>query len=88
MADTSQTVADNRTHHSDRSVGVEDLAGVRSRVSWQAILAGAALALALYFLLTLLGAAIGLSIRDTADGRAIGVGPPSTPSSSPPCACS
>lgn len=56
------------------SVGIEDLAGVRSRISWGAILAGAVLALSLYFLLTLLGAAIGLSVSDRFDGRNIGAG--------------
>lgn len=79
MADTSATVANNRAdhnhaHHPDQPVGVEDVVGVRSRVSWPAILAGSVSALALSFLLTLLGGAIGLSVRDTADGRAIGVG--------------
>ncbi len=43
----------------------EDVLAVRSRVSWGAIFAGAMVALALYFLLTLLGGAIGLSVRDT-----------------------
>jgi hypothetical protein len=44
------------------TVGVEDVLPVRSRVSWGAIFAGAMVALALYFLLTLLGAAIGFSV--------------------------
>lgn len=56
------------------ALGVEDVSGVRSRVSWQAILAGGMTSLALSFLLALLGGAIGLSIRDAADGRTIGVG--------------
>lgn len=47
-----------------RSVSAEDLMPVRSRISWGAVIAGSALALALYFLLTLLGAAVGLSISD------------------------
>lgn len=55
-------------------VGVEDIAGVRSRVSWQAILAGAVVALALYLVLSLLGTAIGLSVSDRVDGRAVGIG--------------
>lgn len=55
-------------------VGVEDLTGVRSRLSWGAILAGAILAIALYFLLTLLGGAIGLSVSGRADAKAIGIG--------------
>ncbi|MBY0524496.1 MAG: hypothetical protein K2R98_13905 [Gemmataceae bacterium] len=45
-------------------VGVEDLMPVRSRVSWGAIFAGAVIALATYLIFTLLGAAIGLSVRD------------------------
>jgi hypothetical protein len=40
----------------------EDLVPVRSRVSWGAIFAGAVVALAVYFLFSLLGAAIGLSV--------------------------
>jgi len=56
------------------SVGVEDVTGVRSRVSWQAILAGAIVSLAIYLVLTLLGTAIGLSVSDRVDGRSIGVG--------------
>jgi hypothetical protein len=43
----------------------EDLLPVRSRVSWGAIFAGAVLALAVYLVLTLLGGALGLSVRDT-----------------------
>jgi MFS family permease len=56
------------------SVGTEDVTGVRSRVSWPAVLAGSVLALALYFLLTLLGSAIGFSISDKFEGRNIGIG--------------
>src|SRR4051794_18777583 len=41
----------------------EDVTPVGSRVSWGAIFAGAVTALALYFLLTLLGAALGLSLN-------------------------
>jgi hypothetical protein len=46
----------------DHSVLPEDLLPVRSRISWGAIVAGSVLSLALYFLLTLLGGAIGFSI--------------------------
>jgi len=56
------------------SVGVEDVVGVKSRICWGAILAGSALAIALYFLLTLLGGAIGLSVSDKFEGRDIGIG--------------
>ena len=64
------------------------MAGVRSRVSVPAILAGAMTALALSFLLALLGGAVGLSMRDAADGRTSGWGRPCTPFSPPPSACS
>jgi hypothetical protein len=57
-----------------RRVDVEDVVPVRSRISWGAILAGSVLALALYFLLTLLGGAIGLSVADRIDARNIGTG--------------
>jgi len=43
---------------------LEDVASVGSRVSWGAIAAGAVLALALQFLFTLLGSAVGLSISN------------------------
>ena len=56
----------------DTSVHAEDLVPVRSRISWGAIVAGSVLALALYFLLTLLGGAIGLSVSDRVDGQNIG----------------
>ncbi len=57
-----------------RDVDAEDLLPVSSRISWGAILAGAVLALALYFLLTLLGAAIGLAVSDDASAGALGTG--------------
>ncbi len=56
------------------AVGVEDVTGVRSRVSWPAILAGTMTALALSFLLALLGGAIGLSVSDRVDGQGMAVG--------------
>jgi ABC-type transport system involved in multi-copper enzyme maturation permease subunit len=43
-------------------VSVKDVAGVRSRVSWGAILGGAMTAIAVFFLLSVLGTAIGASI--------------------------
>lgn len=64
----------NPPSHADATIGVEDVAGVRSRICWGAIVGGAVLALALYFLLTLLGGAIGLSISDKFEGRNIGIG--------------
>lgn len=52
-----------------------DLVGVKSRVSWSAIIAGSAVALACYIALTLLLAAVGISLVD-ADVRSdrVGVG--------------
>ncbi len=44
---------------------LEDLRSVGTRIRWGAILAGASLALGIFFLLGILGAAVGLSIRDT-----------------------
>jgi len=70
MANTTTGTADNRY---DSPVGMEDLAGVRSRISWGAIIAGSVLALALYFLLTLLGGAVGFSVSDKFEGRNIGI---------------
>ena len=46
-----------------------DVMSVRSRVSWSAIAAGAMIALAVYFLLTLLGLAIGLEVAVQNDGN-------------------
>jgi hypothetical protein len=52
-----------------------DLLGVRSRVSWSAIFAGALIALSCYLVLTLLFAAIGISMTETGvRGNAIGYG--------------
>jgi hypothetical protein len=42
----------------------EDLFSVGSRISWAAILGGGLVSLALYFMFTTLGAAVGLSISD------------------------
>jgi len=47
---------------------------VRSRVSWGAIFAGAAMAFTVYFILSLLGTAIGLSVRDRVEGENLGIG--------------
>jgi hypothetical protein len=55
------------------TVRVEDLLPVRSRLSWGAILGGAVVAMATYFLLTLLGGAIGLSISDNVEGDTLGI---------------
>jgi len=52
----------------------EDMVAVRSRISWGAITAGAVLALSLYFAMTLLGGAIGLSIGGKASAQTLEVG--------------
>jgi len=51
----------------------EDLLGVRSRVSWQAVLAGAVIAVAAYIVLSLLALAIGVSIADRTSSRVLTV---------------
>src|SRR5687767_12509655 len=56
----------------DVAVGPEDLLGVRSRISWGPILAGAFLALGLYFLLTFLGGMIGWSVSDNVRSDTLG----------------
>lgn len=55
-------------------VRAEDLLPVGSRVSWGAIFAGAMVALALYFLLGLIGGAIGLSVSDRLRPSSVGMG--------------
>lgn len=47
---------------------------VRSRISWGAILAGAAVAMAVYALLMALGVAVGMSLSDDANLRTLGTG--------------
>jgi hypothetical protein len=42
----------------------EEHMGVRSRISWGAIMAGAVVSIAVYLVMTLFGAAIGLGVRD------------------------
>ena len=54
---------------------MEDVAGVRSRVSWSAILAGAVAALAVNLVFTIFLAAIGVTLTDAGmRGNAIGIG--------------
>jgi len=57
----------------DTPVHAEDLMPVRSRVSWGAVIAGSVMALALYFLLTLLGAAIGFSISSSMSAESVSI---------------
>jgi hypothetical protein len=58
----------------DNAIQAEDILPVRSRISWGAIAAGSVLALAMYFLLTLLGGAIGLSVSGNVTDQALGIG--------------
>lgn len=49
----------------DRTIpAIEDVAGVKSRISWAAILGGAVVTLAAYLVLTFFAAALGLSLTD------------------------
>ena len=52
----------------------EDVVSVGTRVSWPAILAGAVLALAMYFLLAILGGAVGVSVKDRVDPNKLQTG--------------
>jgi ABC-type transport system involved in multi-copper enzyme maturation permease subunit len=47
---------------------------VRSRISWGAIVAGAAVAMAIYALLMALGVAVGMSVSDDVNARTLGTG--------------
>lgn len=55
-------------------VHAEDLLPVRSRISWGSILGGAMVALAIFYLLNLLGAAIGISVTGTRAEDRLGIG--------------
>jgi hypothetical protein len=56
-------------------VAVEDITGVRSRISWAAILGGSVITLATYLVLTFLSAALGLSFTDVnTRGDALAIG--------------
>jgi hypothetical protein len=57
----------------DSTVHAEDLVPVRSRIAWSAVLAGSVLALSLYFLLALLGSAVGFSVGDRVDAHNLAV---------------
>jgi hypothetical protein len=58
----------------DANVRAEDVFPVHSRVSWGAVFAGAVVALVLYFLLSMLGAALGLSVSDRVRADSIAAG--------------
>lgn len=65
MADT--------THNRQREeVRMEDVVEVGTRISWGAILAGAVMAMAISFVLTLLGQAIGISFSDRTSRDSLG----------------
>jgi hypothetical protein len=60
---------ETRTTRRDSEVRPEDVLGVDSRVSWEAVVAGAMVALAAYVTLSLFALALGLSISDQTWGR-------------------
>lgn len=60
------TVLERHVEHGHESV--------RSRISWGAILAGAAVAIAIYALLMALGVAVGMSVSDDVNQRTLGSG--------------
>ena len=63
------------TDRTQQVVGVEDVVGVKSRISWAAILGGAVVTLAAYLVLTFLSAALGLSLTDVnVRGEALAIG--------------
>lgn len=58
-----------------RTVDVEDMVGVRSRISWAAILGGSVMSIAAYLVLTFFLAAVGLSLTEAGvRGNAVGIG--------------
>lgn len=67
-------MATNVKNHEGDKVRMEDVVEVGSRVSWGAILAGAVMALAVGFVFSLLGGAIGLSFAADADQETLGYG--------------
>jgi hypothetical protein len=64
----------DRDRDREQHVGIEDVMEVGSRVGWGAILAGAVMALATSLLLGVLGAAVGLTASDAADGDTLAMG--------------
>jgi hypothetical protein len=51
-----------------------DLIGVRSRVSWEAIAAGAMVSLTIYIVLTMIGVALGIELAARGSGDQVGAG--------------
>ena len=61
--------------HEPQQVRYEDVAGVKSRVSWGAVMGGSVVTLASYLLFSLLLAGMGLAIAEAgADGRNVELG--------------
>lgn len=63
-AAAAHTATATTTRTTSTAVRPQDVMSVGSRVSWEAILAGAVIAVAAYFTLTLFAVAIGLTTRD------------------------
>src|SRR5688572_29350313 len=68
------TLRDHRSAQVHSPVQAEYLLSVRTRISWGPIVAGAVFALALFWLLALLGSAIGLSVSDNVRASNLGTG--------------
>ena len=64
---TATTNPSNSILAQRQEMGVEDTFPVQSRISWGAIFAGAVVALSVYFVLMLLGAALGLTTAAVTD---------------------
>jgi hypothetical protein len=60
------------SHSRREAVHLEDVVEVGSRISWGAILAGAVMALAVCFVLNLLGQAVGISLADRMSSDRLG----------------
>ena len=61
--------------HEPQQVHFEDVAGVKSRISWGAVMGGSVVTLASYLLFSLLLAGMGLAISDAGyDGRNVALG--------------
>ena len=62
-------------NHEPQQVRYEDVTGVKSRVSWGAVMGGSVVTLASYLLFSLLLAGLGLAISDSGiDGKGLGLG--------------
>jgi hypothetical protein len=61
---TRQTREETTTTTAEQAVRLEDVAGVRSRITWQAVLAGAIIAMAANLVITFFLAAVGLTLNE------------------------